>query len=84
MKTKTPLKFSPCGDSAFNYADQDEVAKYRINTFNCLNDDQNFELQGNFYRDDMLYVELKLWKCQNATTPGKSGPGVTPGVTCRD
>jgi hypothetical protein len=30
----------------------------------------------------MLYLELKLWKCQNAT--GNKSVGVQPGVVCKD
>lgn len=31
----------------------------------------------------MKFLELKLWKCQNASS-SPSGTGVTPGVTCKD
>ena len=27
----------------------------------------NFQFQGNFYQDIFEYLEIKLWKCVNAT-----------------
>ena len=31
----------------------------------------------------MNYLEIKLWKCQNATSNPNYTTGVTPGVTCK-
>jgi hypothetical protein len=65
-KERTKLDFADCGNSHFNYKDQEEVKKFGINKFNCLtNDDYSFF--GNFYQRNMQYVELKLWKCKNGT-----------------
>ena len=65
-KERTKLDFADCGNSHFNYKDQEEVKKFGINKFNCItNDDYSFF--GNFYQRNMQYVELKLWKCKNDT-----------------
>jgi hypothetical protein len=42
------------------------VKLFGIDQFNCLTD-ENYSLLGNFYERQMLYVELKLWKCRNDT-----------------
>jgi hypothetical protein len=67
----------------FDAANPSDVKKYRINEFNCLKDN-DWEIFGNFYRAEMKYLELKLWKCQNATATNTKGPGITAGVLCED
>jgi hypothetical protein len=42
------------------------VKAFGIDKYNCIIDD-DYELYGNFYRRNMSYLELKLWKCQNNT-----------------
>lgn len=82
IKNRTDLKFERCGSEHFNYVDQAEVKKYGINNYTCVTDD-NYEIFGNFYREEMTYLEIKLWKCQNATSNPNYTTGVTPGVTCK-
>lgn len=82
-KEKKDYVYTRCGETMFNFVDQSEVLNYKINEYMCIDDSKNetdWEVQGNFYRNDMLYLELKLWKCQNSTNGNKVG--VTPGVTC--
>ena len=63
IKNRTNLNFTKCGDEHFNYVNQDEIKKYGINNYTCLIDDSNYDIFGNFYRDEMNYLEIKLWKC---------------------
>ena len=37
-------------------------------------------MQGNFYKSEMLYVEIKLWKCLNSTKAGT----IYQNYTCKD
>jgi hypothetical protein len=67
VKNKTDMSFVKCGEDNFNYPDQDEVKLYGINNFYCIASD-DYYLQGNFYRKELHYLELKLWKCQNTST----------------
>lgn len=63
-KTKVNFNFKACGNSLFNYTDQTEVTNYHIDEYLCIdNSNMDYQLQGNFYRNDMLYLEIKLWKC---------------------
>jgi len=61
-KNRTDIKFSKCGETEFNFVDQSEVVRYGINNFTCLKN-FDYEIFGNFYKDRMDYLELKLWKC---------------------
>ncbi|TNV82719.1 hypothetical protein FGO68_gene2428 [Halteria grandinella] len=81
-KNKTDLTFTQCGENLFSFEDQAEVLNYKINEYLCTDDNfTDWELQGNFYRNDMLYLEIKLWKCQNSTN--NNTVGVRPGVVCQ-
>lgn len=35
---------------------------FGISNYYCL-DTEEYEMEGNFYRTEMKYLELKLWKC---------------------
>ena len=73
-KTTTDLSFELCGDEHFTYIDPAEVNKYKINTYQCVkNIHSDWQLQGNYYRDEMLYLEIKLRVCKN-NTADKSAP----------
>ena len=43
--------------------DQVEIKKYGIDKYQCLNDEAKYDIYGNFYRNEMNYLEIKLWKC---------------------
>ncbi|TNV83530.1 hypothetical protein FGO68_gene1497 [Halteria grandinella] len=82
IKNKTDLTFTECGDKYFSFEDQAEVLNYKINEYQCPDDNfTDWQLRGNFYRNDMLYLEIKLWKCQNSTN--NNTVGVSPGVVCQ-
>lgn len=74
-KEKFDLQFETCGEKSFNYHDQQEVKTFGIQNFNCLTE-SDYDIIGNFYRKNMRYLELKLWKCQNLTAP--------KGVVCKN
>jgi hypothetical protein len=61
-KSRENIEFSTCGDSNFNFFDQAEVKRYGINNYTCLKN-YDYEIFGNYYKDRMDYLELKLWKC---------------------
>ena len=48
IKEKTALPFETCGNSSFQYPDQDEVTMYGINNYMCLKN-KNMSLEGNYY-----------------------------------
>lgn len=82
VKKRTELPLYPCTSKIFN-ANEEDLIKYRINSFLCLSE-KEYEIFGNFYRSEMNYLEIKLWKCQNQTGSASTAPGVTPGVICKD
>lgn len=84
-KSRTELNFTRCGTENFNFEDKEEVLRYKIDDFTCLTQDSNiYTLQGNYYRANMDYVELKLWKCRNYTGTAATPPvGYRKGLVCK-
>ncbi|TNV82700.1 hypothetical protein FGO68_gene10121 [Halteria grandinella] len=67
LKQFTPLGIQQCRDTLFEYDDFSEIQSYKIDEFQCLQESEQYELQGNFYRSEMKYVEIQLKKCRNGT-----------------
>eukprot|EP00347_Sterkiella_histriomuscorum_P023730 403333580 len=65
-KTINELPYGKCGDAGFVYPNTDEVRDIGILNYNCLSN-KTYQIQGNFYQKKFEYLEVKLWKCQNAT-----------------
>ena len=80
-KKASNLNFIQCGDKNFNFHKEKEIKKNGINNFGCLTD-KNYELIGSSFREEMKYLEIKLFKCQNATSNPNYQIGVNKGVTC--
>ena len=51
-----------------------------INNYNCLVN-ENYDMQGNYYRSRLTYLEIKLWKCNNYT---KQEYIKNPNIVCAD
>eukprot|EP00347_Sterkiella_histriomuscorum_P019663 403340763 len=77
-KVSKNLPFGKCGDAGFKYPNTDEVRDIGILNYNCLQE-KTYQIQGNFYQKQFEYVELKLWKCINATMIANGSP-----VRCKD
>lgn len=77
------MPFSKCGYDGFSYADKTELSRFGIDDFLCLNSFNNFTIYGNFYRAEMKYMEIKLWKCRNTTKTGDGLPKLYSAV-CKD
>ncbi|CDW89821.1 UNKNOWN [Stylonychia lemnae] len=67
-KIRKNLKLDKCQDKYFNYTNQSEVVLKGISNYLCTVDD-NYQFQGNFYQQNFEYVEIKLWKCLNSSSP---------------
>ncbi len=68
MKRKTPLPISLCGFNLFNHTEPEEIELYGIDSNYCINQN-NLTVRGSYYSDFFSYIEIKLYKCQNSTTP---------------
>lgn len=66
LKNKTLLNITTCGNTYFNYSDQEEITKYSISNYMCVKD-KDYKFQGDYYSDVFQYMEVKMWKCQNST-----------------
>eukprot|EP00347_Sterkiella_histriomuscorum_P017701 403348330 len=77
-KTRVDLPIEKCGDAGFVYPNTEEIRNIGILNYNCLAN-KTYQLQGNFYQKKFEYLEVKLWKCQNATMLAINSP-----VVCKD
>ncbi|CDW90841.1 UNKNOWN [Stylonychia lemnae] len=62
-----PLNFVFCQETLFNYTKKQELLALGINEYFCLQEDQDYRLQGGYYQEIYEYLEIKLFKCQNKT-----------------
>ena len=62
-KIRTPLPFAPCGPKFYEAA---EKRPDQLNAINCLTS-TDYELSGNYYSDEMDYIDISLYQCQNGT-----------------
>ena len=62
VKKRKDLSIKKCGSDGFDFVDKSEVIRYGINNFTCLQN-VDYEMFGNYYKNRMTYLEIKLWKC---------------------
>ena len=57
-----PLALTECATDHFDY-DPEQVKLYGIGQFMCLEEPDAYSLQGNYYSQEMDFLEVKLYKC---------------------
>ncbi|CDW87303.1 UNKNOWN [Stylonychia lemnae] len=67
-KLKRDVKFSKCQRKHLNHTNQADVVANGISNFYCI-EDNTYQFSGNYYQRTFEYVEIKLWKCQNQSSP---------------
>ena len=68
IKSRKPMNITLCEDKRFLGFNQTKVSMYGIPKMQCIYNEDEFQLQGDFYSEVFKYIEIRVQKCMNTTT----------------
>jgi hypothetical protein len=69
IKSKQKVDIVPCGLDKFKGFNKKTVEMYKIDKLMCIKNLDDFTLKGDFYSGKFRYLEIRMFRCENSTSP---------------